>query len=127
MRGVNCTLNDEQIILGKGCVRSSVLSARRNEVLVRAISCATIEGKLCTATKRHDRVLIHYILISSLKIFLSKASLCLDSLAEEEVKTESDVIEGMEIATRSKGLKSTPFCDFVTYDFNGTTADLNFL
>lgn len=31
------------------------------------------------------------------------------SLAEEEVKTESDAIEGMEIATRSKGMKNITF------------------
>lgn len=51
------------------------------------------------------------------------------SLAEEEVKTESDVIEGMEIATRSKGMKSITFWNYyncVLCDTHGTPVDQSF-
>lgn len=37
------------------------------------------------------------------------------SLAEEEVKTESDAVEGMEISTRSKGEKKTHKAELYYY------------
>lgn len=45
---------------------------------------------------------------ASLSVFLCALVLCCCSLAEEEIKTESDVVEGMDASARSKGKSLRP-------------------